>query len=184
VISIRRAVPADAVAIGAVHVAAWRSAYPTILPDAYLARMSVTRQAIGYERSIRHGVSVHVAHNDQFGGNRPRVVGFATGARQAHALGDGEIETLYVLDDWRDQGIGRGLLSAVGRDLADAGCSSAYCWVLRDNPSRWFYRRVGGREVAVATVRVAGMEIPQTAYAWHPIGLLFARADSRDAGGV
>jgi hypothetical protein len=30
-ISIRRARPADAVAIGAVHVAAWRSAYPGIL---------------------------------------------------------------------------------------------------------------------------------------------------------
>jgi ribosomal protein S18 acetylase RimI-like enzyme len=191
VISIRRAVPADAVAIGAVHVAAWRSAYPTILPDAYLARMSVTRQAIGYERSIRRGVSVHVAHNTQSGAQpgaepgatRPRVVGFATAAPHAHALGDGEIETLYVLDDWRDQGIGRSLMSAVARDLAEAGCASAYCWVLRENPSRWFYRRVGGREVASASVRVAGLDIPQTAYAWNPIAQLFARADGGSGAG-
>ncbi len=44
-ITIRRARPADAAAIGAVHVAAWRSAYPGILPDDYLARLSVPRQA-------------------------------------------------------------------------------------------------------------------------------------------
>ncbi|MBV9785789.1 MAG: GNAT family N-acetyltransferase, partial [Acidisphaera sp.] len=39
-IAIRRARPADAAAIAAVHVAAWRSAYPGILPDTYLARLS------------------------------------------------------------------------------------------------------------------------------------------------
>ena len=179
-IAIKRAVPGDAVAIGAVHVAAWRSAYPGILPDSYLARMSVTRQAIGYERSIARGVSVQVALNDAAGG--PRVVGFATGARHATSLGDGEIETLYVLDDWRDQGVGRGLLAAVGRDLAGEGCGSAYCWVLRDNPSRWFYAHLGGRAAAHASVRVAGTSIPQTAYAWAAIDRLFAAAASgRDA---
>ena len=135
--------------------------------------MSVTRQAIGYERSIRHGVSVHVALNPGVGDGRPRIVGFATGAPHAGTLGDGEIETLYVLDDWRDQGIGRGLMAAVSRDLAQAGCGSAYCWVLRDNPSRFFYRRIGGREAAQAMVKVAGVAIPQTAYVWSPIGRLF-----------
>ncbi len=179
-IAVRRAIPADAVAIAAVHVAAWRSTYPGILPDAYLARMSVTRQSIGYERSIRRGVSVHIAHNDQFGGTRPRVVGFATAAPHAHTLGDGEIETLYVLDDWRDQGIGRALMAAVARDLAAAGCASAYCWVLRDNPSRWFYQHVGGRPAATATVRVAGLAIPQTAFVWDPIDRLFAAAEGAE----
>jgi predicted GNAT family acetyltransferase len=190
VITVRRAEPADAVAIAAVHVSAWRSTYPGILPDAYLARMSVTRQAIGYERSIRRGVSVHVAQNSQHSQNahlpgRPRIVGFATGAPHAHTLGDGEIETLYVLDDWRDRGIGRGLMAAVARDLAGTGCGSAYCWVLRDNPSRWFYQRVGGRPAASATVRVAGLAIPQTAFVWDPIDRLFAPAEGTgDASGA
>ena len=39
-ITVRRARPSDAGAIAAVHVAAWRSAYPGILPDGYLARLS------------------------------------------------------------------------------------------------------------------------------------------------
>ena len=54
-VTVRRAGPADAAAIGAVHVAAWRSAYPAILPEAYLARLSVARQARHYEFAIRSG---------------------------------------------------------------------------------------------------------------------------------
>ena len=175
-ISVRAAVAADAVAIGAVHVAAWRSTYPGILPDAYLARMSVTRQAAMYERSIVRGVSVFIAQSEEAGATRARVVGFATGSRRAQTLGDGEIETLYVLDDYRELGVGRALLAAVAHDLADRGCASAFCWVLRDNPSRWFYQRLGGKEAAAATVRVAGVAIAQVAFTWSPIDRLFAHA--------
>jgi hypothetical protein len=38
-ITIRRARLSDSVPIAAVHVAAWRSTYPGILPDGYLARL-------------------------------------------------------------------------------------------------------------------------------------------------
>ncbi len=61
VIAVRRARPSDAPLIGAVHVAAWRSAYPGILPETYLARLSVTRQAAFYDRQIRAGAGVYVA---------------------------------------------------------------------------------------------------------------------------
>jgi len=177
-ISIRRARPADAVAIGAVHVAAWRSAYPGILPDAYLARLSVTRQAAQYDHAIRTGsaaVYVAVASGlDMPSGAAPRVIGFAT-AGQARALSDsvnltgGEIETLYVLDDWRDRGIGRRLIRAAAAHLIEAGCRSAHVWVLSDNPSRWFYSRLGGQPVAESTTQVGGRPVQQTAFAWDPI---------------
>jgi hypothetical protein len=176
VIAIRRARPADAAAIGAVHVAAWRSTYPGILPNAYLSRLSVRRQAAHYEATIRNRLGVHVATASGVdagpAGGPARVVGFVTDgpARAgAHKLGDGEIETLYVLDDWRDRGIGRRLMRAAAEHLAAAGCKSAFLWVLRDNPSRWFYERLGGRVGAEATVRVAGRMIVQTAYVWPDI---------------
>ncbi|MGH7083197.1 MAG: GNAT family N-acetyltransferase, partial [Acetobacteraceae bacterium] len=60
-IGIRRARPADAAAIAAVHVAAWRSTYPGILPDRYLAHLSVIRQASHYDRAIRAEGGVFVA---------------------------------------------------------------------------------------------------------------------------
>ena len=186
-ISVRRARPADAAAIGAVHVAAWRSAYPGILPDAFLSRLSVPRQAAYYDSAIRAGVGVHVATAsgadlaESEGG--PRVVGFVTEAparsgRNRMAVAEGEIETLYVLDDWRERGLGRRLMRAAAAHLAAAGCRSAFVWVLRDNPSRWFYERLGGRPAAQSTITVGGAPVVQTAYVWSPIDKLVQATSS------
>ncbi len=177
-ITIRRARPLDAAAIGEVHVAAWPSAYPGILPDTYLAGLSVPRQASYYDSAIRSGIGVHVAaaSGADLGlpGSPARVVGFVTGSparigRWTDPPGEGEIETLYVLDDWRERGLGRRLMRAAAAHLAAAGCRSAFVWVLRANPSRWFYERLGGRAAAEATVQVAGVPVVQTAYLWTPI---------------
>ncbi|MSP31098.1 MAG: GNAT family N-acetyltransferase [Acetobacteraceae bacterium] len=177
-ITIRRARPSDAVAIGAVHVAAWRSTYPGILPDRFLSRLSVPRQAAYYEHAIRGGIGVHVAVATGVDiplGSNPRIIGFATDGRARGSqvgerkLGDGEIETLYVLDDWRDRGIGRGLMREAAGHLAQAGCRSAYLWVLSENQSRWFYQRLGGRPAATGIAHVGGQNVAQTAYTWDPI---------------
>jgi len=171
VTDIRRARLTDAAAIGAVHVAAWRSAYPGILPDEVLTRLSPNRQAGYYDSMIRAGVGIHVACIDS------RVVGFVSGSVASRkpglmTPGEGEIETLYVLDDWRERGIGRGLMGAAAAHLAAAGCASLFLWVLRDNPSRWFYERLGGKPTADSTTRVGGSPVIQRAYVWSPIGKL------------
>ena len=83
-ISIRRARPSDAISIGAVHVAAWRSAYPGILPDDFLARLSVPRQAAHYDAAIRSSTGVFVAAasgTDVPPGSGSRIIGFATAGR-------------------------------------------------------------------------------------------------------
>ena len=185
-IAVRRARLADAAAIAAVHVAAWRSTYSGILPDRFLARLSVARQTAHYDAAIRAGVGVHVAtasgsdadRGDDAAENRAaKVVGFVSGG-PSRALGgrqrlaEGEIDTLYVLDDWRERGIGRRLMRAAAAHLSGAGCQSAFLWVLRDNPSRWFYARLGGKPVAEATIEVGGQKVVQMAYVWTPIDKL------------
>jgi GNAT superfamily N-acetyltransferase len=168
-ISVRRAGPEDATSIAAVHVTAWRSAYPGILPADYLAGLSFTRQTTQYERAIRAGVGVYVATAL----TPPRVVGFATAARaRRSALAEGELETLYVLDDWRDQGAGRALLQASAGHLIALGCRSAFAWVLRANQARWFYERTGARLAAEETIRFAGVPLVQCAYVWPDITAL------------
>ena len=176
-IQVRRAQTADAPSIGAVHVAAWRNAYAGILPNDYLSSLSMPRQAAQYDATIRTGGGVYVAIAAGPGA-KAGVVGFATvGRARSRGLGDGEVQTLYVLDDWRDRGIGRRLLAAGAGHLAAAGCRTAFLWVLRDNPSRWFYERLGGRQAAASTTRVAGVPIPQVAFVWDPIDRLLAEAD-------
>ena len=170
-LSIRPARPDDADDIGAVHVATWRSAYPALLSHNTLTAMSTSYQAAYYEAMIRRHGGVFVA----VAGPEEQVVGFASvGRHRAATPGDGEIYTLYVLDDWREAGIGRRLMHAGARRLADDGCSSAFLWVLSDNPSRWFYERLGGRAVTVGTTHVGGHPVQQTAYLWDPIETLLA----------
>jgi len=182
-ISIRRARPADSIAIGAVHVAAWRSAYPGILPDDFLARLSVPRQSAHYDAAIRSsstGVFVAAASGaDVPQGSGSRIIGFATAGRArggefTRHLGEGEVETLYVLDDWRDRGVGRKLMRVAAGHLAEAGCRSCFVWVLQANPSRWFYQRLGGKAAADAVIQFAGQKVPQTAFVWDPIERLLA----------
>lgn len=171
-IALRRARLADAPGIAAVHVATWRSAYADILPDAYLAGLSISRLARQYEHLIRLGFGVHVAASYNLPG-APPVLGFATASRSRESqFGEGEVEMLYVLDDYRDRGLGGQLLRASAKYLAQMGCRSAYAWVLRDNPSRYFYQRLGGKCIAAGTTQVAGEDIPQTAYAWDPLTTL------------
>lgn len=207
-IAIRRARPADAFAIAAVHVAAWRSAYPGILPDAYLANLSVSRQAAYYDAAIRGATGVFVATASGVdlppapkpsagingrpnpgpgaaaeggSGSGPRIIGFGTAGRArpsseigGRRLGEGEIETLYVLDDWRERGIGRRLMRVAAAHLAETGCRSVFLWVLRDNPSKWFYQRLGGKPAAEAEIQFAGRPVLQTAFVWDPIERLLA----------
>ena len=170
--SIRSARPEDAPDIGAVHVAVWRSTYPGILSDRTLTGMSAAQQASYYETMIRRG-GVFVA----IAGANEAVVGFASVGRQrGPALGDGEIYTLYVLDDWRDCGIGRQLMQAAACSLQAVGCRSLFLWVLSDNPTRWFYEHLGGRAVAAGSTWVGGRTVAQTAYLWDPIEMLTADA--------
>lgn len=172
-IGVRPARAEDAAAIGAVHVAAWRSAYPGILPDAYLAGLSAVRQARHYAGLIDTDGLVFVAAPGKprpGAAPLPRIVGFASaGPARPDRLAEGEIYSLYVLDDFRDHGLGRDLMRAAAQALADRGCRSAFVWVLRDNPSRFFYRHLGGHEAAHGETRVGGVTLAQTAFVWDPI---------------
>lgn len=172
-VAIRLARPQDADEIGAVHVAAWRSTYPGILSDRTLTGMSATQQGAYYEAMIRRRGGVFVAVADA----NEEVVGFASvGRRAGSKLGDGEIHTLYVLDDWRDHGVGRRLMQAAASSLSALGCRSVFLWVLSENPTRWFYERLGGRAVAVGSTWVGGTTVAQTAYSWDPIEALTSKA--------
>jgi GNAT superfamily N-acetyltransferase len=179
VISIRRARPGDAPAIGAIHAAVWRSTYAGILPDAFLSGLSETRLAGFYQRAILdrrdgHAVFVAVAGGAESAGG-PKVVGFASGGRARRpGIAEGEVETLYLLEDWRERGAGRRLMRAMGAHLRAVGCRSVMLWVLRENPTRWFYEHLGGREVAREAIRVGGQAVEQAAFAWDPIEALLA----------
>lgn len=179
--TIRRAGAGDARAIARVHVECWRSAYAGIIPDRVMVDMSVDDKASFWRGMVlRSGTreAVLVASVSDAGGRSGEIVGFAScGPADRRSSGggpgggglagfDGEVHTLYVLPDWQEQGLGRALLSSGFRALKRAGFSSAFVWVLAQNPSRFFYEAMGGHRIGERAESLWGVELPEIAYGW------------------
>ena len=140
---VRSAALADADGIAEVHVRSWQAAYRGLMPQEVLDGLSVEQRADGWrsilgdpERSSRTLVAEREG----------RIVGWAGfgDAREEDAPGTGELWGIYALPDAWSSGVGHALITAVERELADAGHATAYLWVLDGNDrASAFYERHG-----------------------------------------
>jgi ribosomal protein S18 acetylase RimI-like enzyme len=150
-------------------VAAWRETYRGLLPDAYLARMSVE----GHARRFAHALTkpgpddVTLALADRWG-----LQGYAQGGPSRRGVpGEAEVATLYLLRAAQGQGLGRRLLAAIARALAARGARSLVISVLRDNiGARGFYEHLGGEAEPARQERgPGGALLYEVAYRWTDI---------------
>jgi ribosomal protein S18 acetylase RimI-like enzyme len=176
-IAIRSARPEDARGIAKLDVETWRATYAGMLDTSYLVGLSARRRELGWHNVIlREPRDVRVAVGDG-----EAILGFGScGPNRGDRRFAGEVFTLYVAPDWQNQGIGRRLLIALFRRLVAAGRPSAIVWVLRDNPSRFFYERLGGRQVTYKTLAFAGSAVETVAYGWGDLPGFLATASSED----
>lgn len=149
---VRRARMADAAGMAAVHVASWESTYAELLPEEFIrARTFEAREAFWRDRLLEDDprVPIFVAC-----GEDGAVVGFASGgAERTGELGvDGELYSIYLLEEAQGAGRGRALLEAVLGELRGLGMRRVAVWVLGTNPARGFYERLGGRLIGRRTV--------------------------------
>ena len=82
--------------------------------------------------------------------------------------------------DWQNQGVGRRMLIALFRRLAASGLDAAIVWVLRDNPSRFFYERLGGRLVSHKPIPIGDGRVEALAYGWPDLPAYLAAVSSED----
>jgi ribosomal protein S18 acetylase RimI-like enzyme len=176
-ITIRAARPGDARRIARVDVETWRAAYAGILTTPFLVGLSTQRREIGWATVIeREPRDVRVAVDAD--GN---LLGFGScGRTRGNAEFAGEVFTLYVAPDWQNQGIGRALLMSLFERLVAQGCKSVIIWVLRDNPGRFFYQRLGGREVRHKGFMVGGKRTEAAGYAWRDLPRFLEAATQAD----
>ena len=183
---IGRATVNNASDIAKVYVDTWRATYAGIIPDKSLLGMSYERQAAEWAWLIRNrGDAQPVIVASEVGHG---VVGLASfgasraSGRPASGIFDdprlGEVYTLYVHPEFQERGIGRQLLAAAFAALAERGCGRAVLWVLRDNPARFFYERMGGVAVAERRERIGGRELDEIAYGWPDLSKAIARIGS------
>ena len=116
-----------------VHWSAWHDAYPGLVSAAFLEKMmpeACERIAFNW----RDGVLVAK--------DGDCVVGFAGYGEQRDAPGTGGIFALYVLKEYRGQGVGRQLMDAALEKLK--GYGKVCLWVLKENERAIaFYRKCG-----------------------------------------
>src|SRR5437660_6908707 len=176
-ITIRSARPEDARSIAKLHVETWRATYAGMLSAPYLVGLSAPRQELGWRNVIlREPRDLRVAV-----GSNGAILGFGScGPNRGDRSFTGEVFTLYVAPDWQNQGIGRRLLIALFRRLVASGRRSAILWVLRENPSRFFYERLGAQQVSRKPLAVGGVTIEAIAYGWPDLPGFLAEVSSED----
>ena len=163
---VRQAVPSDAMAMGVIHVAAWRSAYTGVMPDAYLDELDATSFGLRWEASLREGTpgsTVTVALTDD------RVVAMcAVGALHGRETDDptGELMMLNADPSTFGSGAAVALHTEAVHTLAEQGHRSAALWVVDRNPrARRFYEREGWAADGVERVdEIGGSPIHELRY--------------------
>ena len=115
----------DVLAIAQVHVNTWRTTYRGTIPDDYLTQLS-------YEKRERGWVEIFSSAKDT--GNftyvaedaSGQIVGFANGGveRTGNTIYKGELNAIYILKTYQNQGIGRRLVMATVNRLAQANIHS------------------------------------------------------------
>lgn len=186
---IGRATVNNASDVAKVYVDTWRATYAGIIPDRSLLGMSYERQAAEWAWLIRNRndvqpviVATEAKHGvvgmTSLGLSRPG--GRPSGGPYAESR-IGEVFTLYVRPEHQERGIGRQLLSAAFAALAELDCVRAMVWVLRDNPSRYFYERMGGAGIAERRERIGGREVDEIAYGWPDLKKAIGRIGSCSA---
>jgi GNAT superfamily N-acetyltransferase len=173
-IAIRPAQPCDVDAIARVHVDTWRSTYKGIVPDEHLAQLSREKRAAMWQKILSDTASPSFTYVAE---SRAGVIGFSTGGpeRGGDATYKGELWGIYVLEAWQRQGIGRRLTSTVGEELRRCGYNSMLVWVLKDNPCRAFYERLGGVPAGEKEIQIGGKKLIEVAYGWRDLQALIGK---------
>ena len=130
---VRKAVPEDSNIVGEVHSAAWKSAYRGIFPDEYIDGDTPSKRASEFLESIKDDrCSYYLLEED----------GHAAGIVKTYEENDTlEIESIYILDEYRGKGIGREFMEYI-KTYRPQKCISL--WVLEVNAkARRFYENNG-----------------------------------------
>jgi L-amino acid N-acyltransferase YncA len=166
-IGVRAASAEDAAAIARIHVESWQSTYAGILPDEVLLNLDSAQYEARWWRHVlgrfHRNHFVYVAESPDGG-----VVGFASAgpSRNSGLPYRAEVYTIYLGDDYHGRGIGRQLFASAVAGAQEARGPSVIVWCLSQNPSRFFYERLGGKLVARRPGRVGGEIIEEFGYAW------------------
>jgi len=164
-ITIRPATIADDAAIAEVHVLSWQHAYRGLLPDEFLASLSVPRRQAKWAEALVNGhPSLLVAEANG------RVIGFSAFApcRGAGAgPADYELWAIYLVPSHWSAGLGRQLWLQSNEAMVSQGATRVTLWVLAGNGRAIrFYTAAGFRAEPGSdrVVELGGVKVREVRY--------------------
>jgi len=171
---IRQAIPEDAATIARVHIDSWRETYDGIVAAEYLNKLSYSDRTARWQDNLAHcvpdvrqGPETWVLEAPAEGQGR-LLRGFVTfgPARDLEFGAGGELYAIYLLRAAQGHGFGRILLDRACTGLKAAGFSDMSLWVLAANPTRDFYRHMGGVETGRKMINIGLQELEEISLRW------------------
>ena len=130
---VRTALPEDSGIVGEVHSKAWKSAYRGIFPDEYIDADTAAKRTAEFLESIKDSKCTYflLEETDQ-------AAGIVKTREENNSL---EIESIYILDEYRGKGIGGQFMDYI---KTYKHFDSIFLWVLEANAkARRFYENNG-----------------------------------------
>jgi ribosomal protein S18 acetylase RimI-like enzyme len=167
-ILVRAAVPDDAEAIAQVMIGAMRSAFDGLVPKCCLEWPD---SAADWKKTLTKGFNAG-GFLDLAQIENGLVVGYVMGGPSQNDLYPGEVLQLNILPDYQRQGIGKWLMRHAAERLAAQGINGLCVRVLRANPNRIFYERLGGQFVSEHPYDWDGVIVQECLYGWSDMKAL------------
>lgn len=142
---IEPATPEDCHGLAELHVIAWQAAYRGLIPEDYLASLSVERREASWRQVMQEGRSELLVARSGEG-----ILGFASfgPSRDADAPARrGELWAIYVRPSSLSTGLGRRLWLAAKERLVQQSYKSVSLWVIVGNERAMRFYRAAGFEV-------------------------------------
>jgi ribosomal protein S18 acetylase RimI-like enzyme len=156
----------DVPAMARVHVDSWRTHYRGIMDQAFLDNLDVHARAERWSKALSDANNPNVT---LVGEIQNKVVGFISvgPSRKDFYSGWGELLALYLDTGEQKKGLGRMLFSAGETRLKQMSFSKFYLWVLKDNPTRGFYERVGGKLGRTDSIVIGDQKLDEVSYEFN-----------------
>jgi len=171
---LRDVVPSDAPSLAHIVCTANEQAFRGLVPDACL-EFSEAESTANWQRTFSQGLP-----NDDYMliAETPvkACAGYVwAGPNTKDSVYQAELRQIMILPAYQRQGLGRRLVSAVAQRLLDIGLNSMRVEVLRVNPNRAFYERIGGQFVSEHAYDWDGVTLSECVYGWRDIRPLLAK---------
>lgn len=164
---IRKATEQDAPGIAKVHVDSWRTTYKEILPSTFLTSLSYEKRTTLWENNIADKTNYIVVSETDEG----HITGFGTASkRDTNTIANsGDLTSIYLLDEYHSQGIGKLLMKALFLQFKKLSYEKVFVEVLEYNKTRFFYEYYGAQLIDTVQLQFGEIVVNELIYEWTNI---------------